>query len=208
MNSLSTIKIDELKRITPEKYIAILENGEQLETFLTVVADYSLYSGRELTENEYAAVERASTLAGAKARALRIIGSRPMSRRELIDKLVEKGVEWENASVCADWLSSLHLLDDEEYAGMLVRHYVAKGYGKARIRNEFFRRGIPKEFWDHALTQVPEQGDTIDHILFLKLKGGCPDRKELKRAVDSLYRRGFSWEEISAAVLRYNSAQE
>lgn len=199
------IKITELKQITPERYILILENDDHLETFLTVVADYSLYTGRELTEDEYAAIVRASTLAGAKARALRIIGRRTMSRRELIDKLIEKDVDIENAETCADWLSSLHLLDDEEYAGMLVRHYVSRGYGKSRIKNEFFRRGIPKELWDAAFEQIPEQGGTIDHLLLLKLKGGYPDRKELKRAVDSLYRRGFSWDDISAAILRYEA---
>jgi SOS response regulatory protein OraA/RecX len=43
----------------------------------------------------------------------------------------------------------------------------------------------------------------IDELLQKKLKNYNPDRRELKKAVDSLYRRGFSWEEISAAILRY-----
>lgn len=134
-----------------------------------------------------------------KKRALRILERRDVSRKELIDKLTAKGETEEAAQAAADWLTRLGVIDDARYAGMIVRHYAAKGYGKSRIQNELYRHGIEKELWGEALEEYPDQEEVIDKLLRSKLKSTSPDRAELKKATDALLRRGFSWSEISAA---------
>jgi regulatory protein len=95
-------------------------------------------------------------------------------------------------------------MDDEEYAGMVVRHYAAKGYGAGRIRQELNRRGLDRELWDEALTQLPEDTDTIDRLLAAKLRGReLTDKAQRDKAANALFRRGFSWQEIRAAMERY-----
>ena len=135
----------------------------------------------------------------AKARALRILERRDVSRKELTDKLTAKGESPEDAAAVADWLEDLGVINDARYAGMVVRHYAAKGYGKSRIQNELYRHGIGKELWEEALEQYPEQEETIDRLLRARLKHSDPDRAEIKKATDALLRRGFSWSEINAA---------
>jgi len=88
---------------------------------------------------------------------------------------------------------------------MTVRHYAAKGYGERRIRDELYRRKIPKEYWDAALEEMPEQDDKIDRLLRSRLRSEDPDRAEIKKATDFLLRRGFGWDEIKSALARYNS---
>lgn len=134
-----------------------------------------------------------------KARALRILERRDVSRKELISKLTEKGESITDAETVADWLVDLGVIDDARYAAMLVRHYAAKGYGKARIQNELYRHGIEKELWDGAMEHYPDQEEAIDRLLRSKLRSDTPDRAELKKATDALLRRGFSWAEIHAA---------
>jgi len=134
-----------------------------------------------------------------KQRALRVLERRDVSRKELVTKLTDKGVSPEEAGEAADWLERLGVVDDARYAGIVVRHYMAKGYGKARIQNELYRHGIGKELWEEALSQYREPKETIDRLLRAKLKSAAPDRAELKKATDALLRRGFSWREISAA---------
>ena len=126
-----------------------------------------------------------------------------MSVKELTDRLKEKGESPENAEDAAAWLEQMHLLDDAQYAAMCVRHYAAKGYGVGRIRSELYRRGIPRELWDDALQELPEQDDQIDTLLRRRLRSDTPDRDELRRASDYLYRRGFGRDEIRAAIARY-----
>ena len=139
----------------------------------------------------------------AKQKALSLLDRRDYSRAELLKKLAEKG--YEDAAACAavDRLVELGFVDDARYAPIVVRHYAAKGYGAQRVRGELQRRGIPKELWDAAMAEMPEQDETVDRLLRAKLKGADPgDRAALKRATDALLRRGYGWDEIGAAVER------
>jgi len=128
-----------------------------------------------------------------------------MSCKELFDRLLEKGETAENAEKCTEWLIGLHYLDDAQYADTIVRHYAAKGYGIQKIKNELYRRGVPKTLWDDALSEMPETDDKVYELLCRKLKSDNPDRAEMKKATDALYRRGFSWDEIKTAVNRFNA---
>lgn len=197
-----------LRQLAPERFELTIDGEESFKTTLNTVADFSLYTGRVLTAEELSAVRSASELGRAKDRALRIIGARPHSSRELYDKLVEKGESEANAAACVAWLIDARLLDDADYAAMLVRHYAARGYGKKRVQNELYRRKVPKELWDEALEAMPEADETIDRLLRSRLRSAQPDRAELKKATDALLRRGYGWEEIRAAVSRFNSSIE
>lgn len=192
-----------LRQTAPERFLARFDTGEELRTTLAVVTDYHLSCGRELTAAELDALRAASERSRCRQRALRIIGARAMSVRELTDRLKEKGESPENAEDAAAWLQEMHLLDDAQYAAMCVRHYAAKGYGAGRIRSELYRRGIPRELWDDAMQELPEQDEQIDALLRRRLRSDTPDRDELRRASDYLYRRGFGRDEIRAAIARY-----
>lgn len=199
------MKITELRETSKGCFVVGFADGSEIKAALDTVADLSLFTGRELTDEEFADLSESARLSACKERALRIIGTRPMSCHELFKKLTEKGETEENAERCIEWLIGLHYLDDSEYAAMLVRHYAAKGYGMQRIKNELYRRGISKTLWDAAFEEMPETDDTVYTLLCRRLKGGEPDRAELKKATDALFRRGFSWDEIKAAVDRYMS---
>ena len=142
----------------------------------------------------------------ARRRALEMLGRRSMSRRELIDKLVQKGETQEAAEQTADWLVELRLLDDADYAEQIIRHYAAKGYGQKRLEQELWRRGIEKELWNTALEEMPEGDEALDRFIQSKLRGTDPDRKEEKRVADALQRRGYSWDQISAGMARYKDS--
>jgi regulatory protein len=87
---------------------------------------------------------------------------------------------------------------------MVVRHYMAKGYGPGRIKTELNRRGVPRQLWDEALEQLPEDTEMIDRLLAAKLRGrDLSDRAQWDKAANALFRRGYSWSDIRAAVERY-----
>ena len=198
------MEITELKPLGGDRYLAVLSDGGSVRVSTAMIADLSLYSGKELSEEEAGELTGASRLMGCKERALRIIGARPKSCKELYDRLVEKGEEPSDAAACIQWLLERHYLDDEQYASMLVRHCAGKGYGIQRVKSELYRRGIDKRLWDRALEEMPDMEDTVYGLLCRKLKTDKPDRAELKKATDALYRRGYSWDEIKTAVNRFS----
>ncbi len=201
------MKIEKLTRSNknPDTFYAAFEDGESLRVNVALIADYSLYTGRELDEDEYESLKASTQSSSAKARALRIIGKRNMSHREITGRLIQKGESEECAEETADWLIKIGAVNDAEYASLIVRHYASRGYGKKRICDELYRRGIEKELWEDALAELPETSDGPYDFFAAKMRGRIPDKAELKRATDALYRRGFSWDEIKSAILKYNT---
>ena len=92
-------------------------------------------------------------------------------RTELQKRLVQKGEEAADAKEAVGWLKELHLLDDGETARQLVASAAAKGYGKSRIKNILYEKGIPQEFWDDAPADLPEMDDAIDRFLARRWQG-------------------------------------
>ena len=185
-----------------------LEGGELLRVGEREVAVFGLYAGKELTAEEKTALENAARESGLKDRALSLLTARPLSRKELTDRLLERAdATEEEAEAVADELERLGLLNDRAYAETLVRHYSAKGYGPYRLREELRRRGVPRAYWDEVLEELDDPAEAIDALLRQKLRGRTVDRKELKRASDYLARKGYSWNDISAALRRYDNAE-
>lgn len=200
------MKIEKLIRSerNPDIYYAEFENGEKLRVSVALIADYSLYSGRVFDEEEFEALKASAGALSARARALRILGKRNMSRREITGRLIQKGESEETAENTAEWLVKIGAVNDAEYAALIVRHYISRGYGKMRILDELYRRGIDRELWEGALGELTDTEDKAYAFLVSKLRGAVPDKATLKRVSDALYRRGFSWDEIKSAILRYN----
>jgi len=145
-----------------------------------------------------------SNLDEVKKRALKILGSRNFSEKEMIKRLTSKGESQEDAEEAVRWLARLGYIDDSGYATLIVRHYVAKGYGEARIRDELYKRGIPRDLWDEKIAEADgaETGDAALEFLKKKLRGST-DKNDLRRASAALVRRGFSFDDARAAINRY-----
>ncbi len=184
----------------------VFDDGSRRMVYPTVVADLGLYSGMELDEDAMARLERTIGAASAKNRAARILAAGDVSKRDLRRRLVAKGEKPGDADDAVRWLEDLQLLDDERTARQIVQRGVRRGYGRARIRQMLYEKQIPREYWDDALAQIPDMSDAIDRFLAQKLRG--TDAKSVKRAVDALLRRGYSYSEIKAALARVQWDEE
>lgn len=202
-----------IERIDPvplqeRMYRVHFSDGTVLKTQDYVIFEQGLVVGRTLTPEELEQLQSAAGLASAKNRAVRIIASTGVSKRDLHQRLIQKGETPADADETLRWLEELELLDDGKTAAQLVRSAVAKGYGKARIKQILYQKQIPQEYWESALEEVPEMDGAVDKFLAQRLRGREPDQKELKRTIDALLRRGHSWQDIRAGLRRYSASLE
>ena len=189
------------------RWLVRLENEELIRVGENEMIAFSLYAGMELSEERLEELRTSARLTGFKEYALNLLSARPLSRHELRRKLEEKECPPGQALEIADRLTELGYLNDAAYAVTVVKHYTAKGYGPYKIRDELWRRGVPREYWEEAMEQREDPAEKMDAFITQKLRGiENPDRKELKKVSDALARRGFSWEEIHAALCRYDAA--
>lgn len=204
------MKIKSLTPITGDssRCKIVFEDGTVIKTAVSVAADLVLYTGKTLSEDEWKALQAAAEAANARMRAVRIVSSTAVSDKELRRRLVRKGESQENADAAVDWLRDIGAVNDAELAHRIARRCAAKGYGAARIRQELSVKGVPKEYWDAALENLPEPDEAIDKFIQQKLRGSMPDRKEQQKLIDALRRRGHSWGDIKAALQRYELSLE
>lgn len=187
----------------PEKLDLMFDDGSKLRVMATVVPDLGLYASMEVDAALLERILQTHEKAQTRLRAVRIVAAANVSQRELQRRLIQKGQKPEDAAEAAQWLEALGALDDEKTARLLVQRGAAKGYGRARIRQELQQKGIPKALWEQALAEMPEPDGAIDRFLQQKLRGSWPDEKTRKKVTDALYRRGHRWSDIQAAWQRY-----
>lgn len=185
-----------------ERVLVFLEEGDPLRITGHELLQFGLYPGMDLSPQLVVQLQAAGQRSESRVKAARLASGRMLSRKELTDKLSRKGIDPDTAEETADWLESLGAVDDAAYAGVIARHYAASGYGPGRVRQELQKRGISRELWDDALSQLPDSADAIDRFLQKKLSGRTPDRALLKKLSDALLRRGFSWSDIRPALNR------
>lgn len=184
-----------------------LEGGDTLRVSEGVVVSFALYGGMELEEEALTALRQAAAEAALKERAGRLLTARMLSSGQLAEKLTAKGATQEQAARVVAWAQEVGLLDDEEYAKALARHYRAKGYGRYKIKDEFYRRRVPRQYWEQALAGLEPPDDWLADFLARKIQDP-EDPAQIKKASDALVRRGFSWQEVSQAVSRFLDGEE
>lgn len=187
------------------RWLAFLEDGTILRLSENEVIDFALYAGKELSEEESAALQDSVRRSALKGKTIELLSRKPQSRKEVERKLTQWEASEEEAAALCDRMEELGYLNDAAYAVTVVRHYSAKGYGERKLRDELYRRGVPRDLWDEALQQAGSPDEAIDAFIAKKLAGKAPNPKELKKVSDALARRGYHWNDISAALRRYGA---
>ena len=191
------MRIDLLKT-TPDRvgrYWITLETGRKMALYRQTVEEFGLYSGKELSEDTWEALLEHAGKISARMRAVRIVSASNVSKRDLQDRLVRKGETPNQAREAIEWMEDLHLVDDRNTAEQVVHSCISKGYGLARAKQALFEKRIPKEYWEEALAEYPDQMEYILRFLRKSLDAE-PDDRQVKKAVDALLRRGHSYGRI------------
>ncbi len=188
-------------------WTAALEGGEFLRLPEGVVADFSLYAGMDLDEEALDSLRERARLLTLREMTVGLLSRRPLSAGLLREKLTAKGAGETQAEEVVRWAEDIGLINDRAYARALVRHCQDKGYGIYKIKDELYRRRVPRTCWDEALTELEEPDAAIDRFLERKLEDPS-DRKQVKRAFDALVRRGFSWQAVSEGIRRAQARRD
>lgn len=199
-----------IERVEPSKhikgrYLVFLDTGTLLKVGEQELLDFGLRPGQTLEGEELNRLISSSQDTAAKARAAKMIGARPLSKKELVNRLVTKGEGAASAQRAADWLEDLGAVNDAEYAKTVVRHYDRMGYGPQKLRDELYRRKVPREYWEAAMEEARPQEEAVESFLAAKFRCREVTEQELQRQANALRRRGFGWEAIRTGLSRYEA---
>ena len=176
-----------------------LGDGTVMRLYRQTVEDFGLYPGLELTDQQYDDLRQAAGAMSAKMRAVRIVSATSVSAKDLEQRLIRKGEDPKQAKAAVNWMEDLSLIDDRQTARQVVDSCIRKGYGLARAKQALFEKRIPREYWQEALGDYPDQSDAVANFLRNRLGEQWTD-KDLKKAIDALIRRGHSYSAVRKAL--------
>ena len=191
------MRIDSLKT-SPDRagrYWVTFDDGTRMGLYRQTVEDFGLYTGMELTEQEFDSLQTAAGQMSAKMRAVRIVSASSVSKKDLEQRLIRKGEDPGQAKEAVQWMEDLHLVNDRNTAEQIVHSCICKGYGLQRAKQALYEKRIPKQYWEEALADYPDQWEKIESLLRSRLDE-TSDEKQKKKTIDALLRRGHSYSVI------------
>ena len=180
--------------------------GVSAETLMRL----ALRTGDEVGPDQIAILRKTEELFSAKNAALRFLGPRPRTVREVRNKLREKEFGDEEIDRAIADLKEAGLLNDTEFARSYIRNALAiRPVGKLVLKRKLLFLGIDKPTVEEAISQLLEPGNEEEAALkaarrFLKTALGRPqdvDKQKLRQKLAGfLGRRGYTWETIEPVM--------
>ena len=190
--------------------IHISIDGEYLLTVDEIFwADSGYISGDEIYSEELSAFREAAGSRIAFNSALNSLDLRDHSVRELRQKLIRK-YEPQHVDSAIERLLELGLLDDERfaanYARMLFEH---KKYGRNRIKQELFAKGIASDITNTVLDEIfeAEETDNVERIVDIinkKYYNKMLDENSRQKVFAALMRLGYGYSDIRQAMSEFS----
>jgi regulatory protein len=135
----------------------------------------------------------------ARAIVLRALNASPRSRAELESRLLERGVADGVATRVLDWCEEIGLIDDEAYAGLVIRSKQrSRGLGRRALVHELRRRGVEDHVAEVALAVIDDDREEEVATRFaerkLRTMTALDSATKVKRLAAMLARRGYGTE--------------
>ena len=185
------------------KYKVRFSDGSAMRLYRQTIQDHCLYAGLELSDEVFSRLRIDAGKMSAKMRAVRIVAASSVSKADLQHRLIQKGEDPAYAELAVSWMEDMDLLDDEKTAHQIVSKCIDKGYGRARAKQALYEKRIPRDLWDVALEDYPDQTEKILAYLRAKLTD-TQDEKAVRRVTDALMRRGHDYGQIKSAIRQLN----
>ena len=172
---------------------------------INIMVKYSLSKNMELKEDFIEEILMAEEEINVYNYALSVLSRTFKSEKQLRDKLNEKGYDGQFVDNTIIKLKEKKYLDDERYSEILINNKInISKYGKRRVREALYHKGINREIIDEKLSCISED-DELERALSLgskKLRTIKKDdeRRSIKLS-NYLVNKGFEFETVKKAVV-------
>ncbi len=182
------------------------------EYFITVDSGYlvelGIYNGMEVNCENIEEIRRNISVRRSYNKAVDLLSRRDHSKKELIDKLRQKG-HGEYAAQAAEKLSEYGYIDDRRFAFTFAEELIRlKSYGKKRVEQELYRKGIDRDIISDVISECEFPSEKLTELIERKYNRYLYDEKGVNKTVNALLRLGYSYSEIRDAIREITDREE
>lgn len=196
------------------------KKGKQDKIHISVDGEYSftvdetyflsmgIWNGKEVDEDELEEIRQTVSVRRAYNYAVNLLSRRDHSERELMTKLTQKGYG-DGAEEAINKLRDSGYVSDERFARLFVRELQTfKKYGKKRIEQELYRKGVDREIIREVLDETDFDEGELVSLIRRKYGRYLSDEKGVAKTINGLLRMGYSYGEIRNALREINENLE
>ena len=174
---------------------------------------HHLEVGTELTEPQYDHIIEETVYTKARDKAVRFIGHRLRSRKEIYDRLKLSPEDYSDQVIerVLTLLEEYGYVDDDQFAQAFCRDKSKiNGFGSVRLRYELRQKGIDSHTIDRALSGLAlDEPDMALSLLEKKYRRyAYLEPGDKRKAFDYLLRKGFTYEIINQALKDFTDILE
>ena len=198
------MEITELSVYKGDTYKLELDGEHTYFINSTVVSDFMLRKGGELSGDALSQIQQADTRRKAQKRALYLLGTKQYCYNELYKKLRQTYNE-EAAREAADAMRDYGYVNDEEYAPKLADYLIhTKRYGLRKAKYEMLHRGLSAELVENTLAEFSDEEiyEEITELLERKYYAKIQDHDDRRRTIAALARRGYDYNAVKHCIER------
>ena len=196
------------------------KKGKQEKIHISVDGEYSftvdetyflsmgIWNGKEVDSDELEEIKQTVNVRRAYNYAVSLLSRRDHSERELMTKLSQKGYT-DGAEEAIRRLRDSGYVSDERFAKLYVRELQTfKKYGKRRIEQELYRKGVDREIIRQVLEETEFDESELVNLIERKYGRYLSDEKGVAKTINGLLRMGYSYGEIRNALKEINKNLE
>ncbi len=171
---------------------------------MTVDSDFvaftGLYENMELDDEALTALQREVNARRAFNKASDLLSRRDHSEKELREKLRQKGFS-DGADDAIEKLRGYGYVDDTRFAARYAAELQrVKHFGKKRIEQELFRKGIDRAVIAETLAGMTFDAEELVSLIEQRYARRLDTEKGVAQTVAALQRRGYSYRDIKDAL--------
>lgn len=183
----------------PSYSLVEFSNENTVKMHFDMIFKYALSIEQEFEEEKYLELINENEQIMGFNQAVNYIQTALKTKKQVKDYLLKRNYHEKNIDEIIIKLKSYNFLNDKEYACAYVRTYKNK-YGKFKISDNLYRRGVSKEIIAHALEQIDNSFEVIYNMANKYMKNKELTQNNINKLYRFLLGRGFSYEETSYAV--------
>jgi regulatory protein len=196
---------------SPHRFNIFVDDHYAFSVHENVLVKHRLIKGQRIDQNQVHLIIEDEEQQKAYSEALRFIGRRPRSIKEVRMKLTQK--EYESSVI--DWvinrLTEQKYIDDEQFAKLWTDHRIlSHKKGRRWVRQELLQKGISREHITYALEQLDEEDEYRSAYQVAVKKWNTQkdnSQQSRQRVAAFLQRRGFSNSVVRRVLIELKDQQ-
>jgi regulatory protein len=202
----------EMQKRNKHRYNIYIDDQYAFSVHEDVLIKHRLLKGESVTADRMQAVVHDEERSDAYMKAIRFLGTRPRTVKEVQMKLQSAGYEQPVIEETLRRLSEQQYIDDKQFAKQWTEHRIhSQRKGKAYIRQELLHKGVDRELVQEALQHIDPDEELSSAIeiggkKWRQTSGQLAERQ--RKTMAFLLRRGFSADIVQQAVRKINEAND